>query len=83
MEGKDWNELRKEVRKLESDIELKLVSYSKLGISYSGSMTEEDYGVGTSSMYSISHSMSVEIEQLLSDVGFRKLFNVMRKIITK
>mmetsp|Transcript_64180 Transcript_64180/g.96752 ORF Transcript_64180/g.96752 Transcript_64180/m.96752 type:complete len:230 (+) Transcript_64180:1-690(+) len=68
----EWNELRKEIRKLESDIDLKLVSYSKLGISYSAAVASDDQIAGTpnsSSMYQISHSMAVEIEQLLSDLS--------------
>lgn len=67
----EWNDLRKEARKLESDIELKLISYSKLGGSYANTLSETTQTSGTpnsSSIYQISNSMSVEIEQLLSNV---------------
>ena len=69
----EWNELRKEARKLESDIELKLVSYSKLSSSYASALdtnkSPTDGSPNTTSIYQISHSMSVEIEQLLANVS--------------
>lgn len=67
-----WEELIKEVRKTESEVELKLVSFSKLGSSYALSIQpQEQNSLGTSdssTIFQISHSMSVEIEQLLANV---------------
>jgi len=69
-------ELRKEARKLESTIDLKLVSYSKFGANLAhASFLREDDRVGISeseeaSLLSnsehVSNSMALEIEQLLS-----------------
>lgn len=71
MSEAEWQEQRKEARRLENDIELKLVSYTKLGQSLAAQQSNaaEEQALGSSSLYQISHSMSVEIEQLLSDVS--------------
>nr|XP_011432817.1 Golgi SNAP receptor complex member 1 [Crassostrea gigas] len=66
--GNRWEDLRKQARQLENEIDLKLVSFSKLGTSYSHS----DYGSESSPLMQRSSSehmfdtMAMEIEQLLS-----------------
>eukprot|EP01098_Paradermamoeba_levis_P016133 TRINITY_DN8522_c0_g1_i2.p1 TRINITY_DN8522_c0_g1~~TRINITY_DN8522_c0_g1_i2.p1 ORF type:complete len:251 (-),score=32.42 TRINITY_DN8522_c0_g1_i2:181-933(-) len=74
----NWDELRREARKLESELELKLVSFSKFGASFAqSSLLREDGGLhvggGTvqdtslflSNTEHISNSMAVEIQLLL------------------
>jgi Golgi SNAP receptor complex protein 1 len=69
-----WEELRKQASQVENDIYLKLVSFSKLGASYSqhGSLTgtrAEGSGsaeVGGESSGRVFETMSLEIEQLMN-----------------
>ncbi|XP_031551090.1 Golgi SNAP receptor complex member 1-like isoform X2 [Actinia tenebrosa] len=56
-----WEDLRKKARQLENEIDLKLVSFSKLGTSY----THQD-GSKDSSSDRMFETMLIEIEQLLS-----------------
>ena len=64
-----------QIRKLESELDIKLVSYSKFGVSYAqSSLMREDADANglqpliESSSEHVSNSMAVEIEQLLKKV---------------
>ncbi|XP_065831519.1 Golgi SNAP receptor complex member 1-like [Oscarella lobularis] len=64
-----WDELRKEASRVENDLYLKLVSFSKLGASYSqheslSSVQDTETGSGH-----VFDTMSLEIEQLLAKLG--------------
>lgn len=67
--GNLWEDLRKQARQLENEIDLKLVSFSKLGTNYS---THRDSDNDTSPLLNRSSSehmfdtMAMEIEQLLT-----------------
>lgn len=79
--GNGWEELRKQARQLENEIDLKLVSFSKLGTNYRGL---RDYGafnavahrapfsdsssmqLNKSSTAHVFEAMAMEIEQLLA-----------------
>ncbi|XP_041053942.1 Golgi SNAP receptor complex member 1 isoform X1 [Carcharodon carcharias] len=71
-----WEDLRKQARQLENELDLKLVSFSKLCTSYSGSTTRDGrrdrYSSDTtpllngSSQDRMFETMAVEIEQLLA-----------------
>ncbi|KAK7088295.1 Golgi SNAP receptor complex member 1-like isoform X3 [Littorina saxatilis] len=67
--GNLWEDLRKQARQLENEIDLKLVSFSKLGTNYS---THRDVDSDTSPLLNRTSSehmfdtMAMEIEQLLS-----------------
>jgi hypothetical protein len=64
-------ELRKDARKLESMLDVKLVSYAKLGANFAHStlLREEDHSHSTSPWSEdVSNSMALEIDQLLHRV---------------
>ena len=70
-------ELRREARKLESALDIKLVSYSKFGanLAHASFLREDERGISDSDGSSllsnsehVSNSMAVEIEQLLFKV---------------
>ncbi|VDI36027.1 golgi SNAP receptor complex member 1 [Mytilus galloprovincialis] len=67
--GNLWEDLRKQARQLENEIDLKLVSFSKLGTNYSSHI---DYGnesaplINKTSSEHMFDTMAMEIEQLLS-----------------
>ncbi|XP_027042570.1 Golgi SNAP receptor complex member 1-like [Pocillopora damicornis] len=66
-----WEELRKKARQLENEIDLKLVSFSKLGTNYSqrdGYKESSDTSplLNSSSSERLFETMGLEIEQLLS-----------------
>ena len=65
-----WNvsELRKESRRLENEIDMKLVSFSKLGSTYSH-RDSSDSSLGVGSSGHVFDTMALEIEQLLSKVS--------------
>jgi hypothetical protein len=73
-----WDELRREARKLESDIEAKLTSYSKFGDAYARSsfLKSDQSSAGGSGDDSatinndqvVSSAMAVEFEQLMTRV---------------
>ncbi|XP_054722960.1 Golgi SNAP receptor complex member 1-like isoform X1 [Uloborus diversus] len=81
-ESSNWEELRRQARQLENEIDLKLVSFSKLGTSY-GSQDYRNENSDTVPLLSSSNSehmfetMALEIEQLLS-----KLTDVNDKMIS-
>jgi len=61
-----WDQLRKEVRKLEGEVEARLVSYAKFGDNFAqSSLLEEASGVGELKDDGLYRSMSAEIEELL------------------
>ncbi len=61
-------DLRKESRRLENEIDMKLVSFSKLGSTYSHRDTSESsLGIGSSGH--VFDTMALEIDQLLSKVS--------------
>ncbi|ESO96294.1 hypothetical protein LOTGIDRAFT_207933 [Lottia gigantea] len=70
--GNLWEDLRKQARQLENEIDLKLVSFSKLGTSIS---SQRDYESDTSPLINKSSSehmietMAMEIQQLLSKLN--------------
>ncbi|XP_071484390.1 Golgi SNAP receptor complex member 1-like [Diadema antillarum] len=79
-QGNQWEDLRKKARQLENEIDLKLVSFSKLGTSFSTITSNGFDSSDTSPLLSASnsehmfHTMAMEIEQLLnklSDVNDR------------
>lgn len=89
----NWEELRREARKLENEIDLKLVSFSKFGASFAqSSLLREDGGLhvggGTvqdtslflSNTEHISNSMAVEIQQLVLKLG--EVNECMAKLLT-
>ena len=64
-------ELRRDARKLESLLDVKLVSYSKLGANFAHStlLREEDHSLNASPWSEdVSNSMALEIDQLLLQV---------------
>ncbi|XP_042909616.1 Golgi SNAP receptor complex member 1 isoform X1 [Parasteatoda tepidariorum] len=68
METNNWEELRRQARQLENEIDLKLVSFSKLGTSY-GTQEYRNENSDTVPLLSSDHmfeTMAIEIEQLLS-----------------
>ncbi|GFY63537.1 golgi SNAP receptor complex member 1 [Trichonephila inaurata madagascariensis] len=73
VETNNWEELRRQARQLENEIDLKLVSFSKLGTSY-GSPEFRNENSDTVPLLSSTNSdhmfetMALEIEQLLSKV---------------
>lgn len=81
-ESSNWDELRRQARQLENEIDLKLVSFSKLGTSY-GSQDYRNENSDTVPLLSSTNSdhmfetMALEIEQLLS-----KLTDVNDKMIS-
>ncbi|XP_033099508.1 Golgi SNAP receptor complex member 1-like [Anneissia japonica] len=71
--GNKWEDLRKQARQLENELDLKLVSFSKLGTSYSSQKNDHDYNssdssplLGGSNSDRMFETMSMEIEQLLA-----------------
>lgn len=78
----NWEDLRKQARQLENEIDLKLVSFSKLGTSY-GSQDYKSENLDTVPLLNTPSSdhmfetMALEIEQLLS-----KLTDVNDKMIS-
>ncbi len=65
-------DLRKEARKLESTLDVKLVSYQKFGANFAHStLLREDEGIsGNTWSEDVSNSMALEIDQLLLKVIF-------------
>ncbi|XP_041348639.1 Golgi SNAP receptor complex member 1-like isoform X2 [Gigantopelta aegis] len=69
--GKLWEDLRKQARQLENEIDLKLVSFSKLGTSYSSQRDFDRFDdtaplINKSSSEHMFDTMAMEIKQLLS-----------------
>ncbi|XP_072033423.1 Golgi SNAP receptor complex member 1-like [Amphiura filiformis] len=70
--GNQWEDLRKKARQLENEIDLKLVSFSKLGTNYSHHNELDSNSADTSPLLSASNSehmfdtMAMEIESLLA-----------------
>jgi len=64
-------ELRKEARKLENKLNEKLVSYSKYGMNFFA-MREEDRNPTSLRPEDTSNSLSIDIEETLSQVGIFK-----------
>lgn len=65
--SKGWEDLRKQARKLENEIDLKLVSFSKLGTGHAGIKSDSD----TEPLLSGEHvfeTMALDVEQLLSQL---------------
>ena len=76
--GNQWEDLRKQARQLENEIDLKLVSFSKLGTSYSGSRdyvssnfndTAPLLNKGNRQSEYMFETMSMEIQQLLTKLN--------------
>lgn len=65
MESK-WEDLRKQARRLENEVDLKLVSFSKLGTSYSSHVSDHTPLLGNASGERMFETMAMEIEQLLA-----------------
>lgn len=65
MESK-WEDLRKQARRLENELDLKLVSFSKLGTSYSSHVSDHTPLLGNASGERMFETMAMEIEQLLA-----------------
>uniref|UniRef100_A0A2C9JRR0 Golgi SNAP receptor complex member 1 n=1 Tax=Biomphalaria glabrata TaxID=6526 RepID=A0A2C9JRR0_BIOGL len=69
--GNLWEDLRRQARQLENEVDLKLVSFSKLGTSYS---SQRDYDSDTAPLMNKASSehmfdtMAMEISQLLAKV---------------
>ncbi|CAB3987803.1 Golgi SNAP receptor complex member 1-like [Paramuricea clavata] len=65
---KEWEELRKRARQIENELDLKLVSFSKLGTSYSHRDDSSDKSplLNNSSSEHMFQTMSLEIGDLLS-----------------
>lgn len=65
---KEWEELRRKARQLENELDLKLVSFSKLGTSYShrDDSTDKSPLLNNSSSGHMFQTMSLEIGDLLS-----------------
>ncbi|XP_035691114.1 Golgi SNAP receptor complex member 1-like isoform X1 [Branchiostoma floridae] len=70
--GNVWEDLRKQARQLENEIDLKLVSFSKLGTSYSSQGHVQDSRraessplLGSTNSEHMFETMALEIEQLL------------------
>lgn len=79
-QGNQWEDLRKRARQLENEIDLKLVSFSKLGTSFSAIRSNGSDSSDTAPLLNATnsehmfHTMAMEIEQLLnklSDVNDR------------
>ncbi|KAJ1524249.1 hypothetical protein ONE63_010764 [Megalurothrips usitatus] len=65
--SKGWEDLRKQARKLENEIDLKLVSFSKLGTGHTGIKPDSD----TEPLLSTEHvfeTMALDVEQLLTQL---------------
>ena len=65
-----WDGLRKEAKRLENELDVKLVSFSRVGASYSTRDASQD-GPSTSSTSSNDHmaqSLTAEIQSLLNKV---------------
>eukprot|EP00898_Chlorokybus_atmophyticus_P006714 jgi/Chlat1/7043/Chrsp56S06673 len=62
-----WEDLRKEARKLEGELDVKLVSFSKLSSGYAGSLTMEGGSGDTPEL--LSATKAAEIESLLRRLG--------------
>ncbi|XP_063628543.1 Golgi SNAP receptor complex member 1 isoform X1 [Cydia splendana] len=66
--GSSWEELRKQARTLENDIDMKLVAFSKLGISpVTSSLSSESMPlINSEDMFD---TMSMELQQLLNKLS--------------
>ncbi|KAL6054121.1 Golgi SNAP receptor complex member 1 [Balamuthia mandrillaris] len=68
-----FDELRKEARKLETTLDLKLVSYSKFGANFAHSSLLREGSSDTVSLLKnsehVANSMALEVEQLLSKLS--------------
>ena len=72
--GTEWEDLRKQARQHENEIDSKLISLSKLRSNYSAATTHDPNDTSTTCTSSSFEMMSVEIEQLLerlSDINKR------------
>ncbi|XP_065890872.1 Golgi SNAP receptor complex member 1-like [Dysidea avara] len=71
-----WEELRRQSRKLESEIDQKLVSFSKLGTNYGQrELSQEDVGSGH-----LVDTISLEVEQLLHEL--HKVNDAMNELVS-
>ncbi|KAJ2942904.1 hypothetical protein O0L34_g15093 [Tuta absoluta] len=68
MAGTSWEELRKQARHLENDIDVKLVAFSKLGVS-SGPSSLNSESVPLINSDDMFDTMSMELEQLLNKLS--------------
>ncbi|CAH2051848.1 unnamed protein product, partial [Iphiclides podalirius] len=66
--GQSWEDLRKQARHLENDIDVKLVAFSKLGVS-SGSSSLSSETVPLINSDDMFDTMSMEIQQLLNKLS--------------
>ncbi|KAJ8713058.1 hypothetical protein PYW08_008362 [Mythimna loreyi] len=68
MSGSSWEELRKQARLLENDIDVKLVAFSKLGVSSvnAGLSSESVPLINSDDMFD---TMSMELQQLLNKLS--------------
>ncbi|XP_059052417.1 Golgi SNAP receptor complex member 1 [Achroia grisella] len=65
--GTSWEELRKQARLLENDIDVKLVAFSKLGMSTAPSLSSETAPlINSEDMFD---TMSMELQQLLNKLS--------------
>nr|CAD7430486.1 unnamed protein product [Timema monikensis] len=65
-QGNEWENLRKQARQLENEIDLKLVSFSKLGTGHGPPKLESEDTVLLLSGEHMFETMALEIEQLLA-----------------
>lgn len=63
-----YTDLRKQARQLENELDLKLVSFSKLGTSYGHSDKDHTPLLNNSPNSRMFETMAMEIEQLLTQV---------------
>nr|CAD7573726.1 unnamed protein product [Timema californicum] len=68
-QGNEWENLRKQARQLENEIDLKLVSFSKLGTGHSSPKLESEDTVLLLSGEHMFETMALEIEQLLAKLS--------------
>lgn len=70
--------LRKQARKLENDIDMKLVAYSKIGTSTMPSTSADTAPLLNEHVFD---SLSMEIEQMLEKVVARRMFFFLVRLI--
>ncbi|XP_069396025.1 Golgi SNAP receptor complex member 1-like isoform X2 [Paralichthys olivaceus] len=63
-----WEDLRKQARQLENELDLKLVSFSKLCTSYSSNRTRDSRSDSGSTQDNMLVAMTTELEQLLANL---------------
>lgn len=67
----DWDELLKDVRRVENELEVKLISFSKFANNY----IVESEKQRNETLYNLCNSSSVEIQQLSEKVDVFSSFN--------